>query len=76
MEVFESLRALVADIFELEPEEIGRDTAFDEDLYADSMDAMELAIMLEEEFGLQDLTEMDFSPYRTVGDVEALILHQ
>ena len=69
MQSYKRLCELVADIFDCEPEDINMDTSFDDDLYADSMDGMELAIMLEEEFDLKGLTETDFSPYRTVGDV-------
>jgi len=69
MQSFKRLCELIADIFDCEPEDITPDTDFLEDLYADSMDGMELAIMLEEEFDFDGLTEMDYSPYRTVKDV-------
>lgn len=69
MSNFELLQRLIADIFDCEVEDITRDTDFIEDLYADSLDAMELAIMLEEELGLKKLTTADFSQYATVGDV-------
>ena len=70
------LRELCADIFGCEPEDITMDTDFTEDLYADSMDAMELAIMLEEEFDLTGLTELDFSQYRTFGDVARALMEK
>lgn len=69
MQSYKRLCELVADIFDCEPEDINMDTSFLDDLYADSMDGIELAMMLEEEFDLTGLTEMDFTPYRTVGDV-------
>ena len=69
MQSYKRLCELIADIFDCEPEDINMDTSFYEDLYADSMDGMELAIMLEEEFDLKGLTKMDFSAYNTVGDV-------
>ena len=69
MVVYNRLRQLIADIFECEEDDITVDTDFVEDLYADSIDGMELAIMLEEEFDIPDLTEEDFSRFHTVGDV-------
>ncbi len=67
------LYELIADIFDCQPDEITAQTDFVEDLYADSLDAVELAIMLEEEFGLSGLTQADFSQYHTVGDVIAFL---
>lgn len=67
------LYELIADIFDCEPDEIDAQTDFIEDLCADSLDAVELAIMLEEEFGLSGLTKADFTPYQTIGDVIAFL---
>ena len=69
MVVYNRLRQLIADIFECEEDDITVDTDFIEDLYADSIDGMELAIMLEEEFDIPNLTKEDFSRFHTVGDV-------
>ena len=51
-EILSVLRALVAEQFAKEPEEINMDTAFEGDLGADSVDLVELVMAMEEEFGV------------------------
>ena len=51
---------------------ITADTAFKEDLDADSLDLFELVMALEEEFDVEIPTE-DFEKIETVGDVEKYI---
>ena len=67
--IFETVAELLADMFDTDPAEITLNTDFLVDLNADSLDGMELAMALEEEFDLEDLTEEDFSEFKTVGDV-------
>lgn len=43
-EIFQTMRELVAEQFALEPEEVTMDTAFEEDLGADSVDLVELVM--------------------------------
>ena len=47
------LRRLMAEQFTVEPEEITAETNFYEDLSADSLDMVELALACEEEFGIE-----------------------
>ena len=49
-DIFQTMKDLVAEQFALEPEEITMDTAFEEDLGADSVDLVELVMAMEEEF--------------------------
>ena len=44
------------------------DTAFEEDLGADSVDLVELVIAIEEEFEVGEIQEEDLSGLKTVGD--------
>lgn len=67
--ILHRLQELLAELFDLEPEEITEDTDFLEDLNADSLDIVEFLMILEEEFDFENLDEMDLTPYRTVGDV-------
>ena len=60
-EIFQTMRELVAEQFALEPEEVTMDTAFEEDLGADSVD-------FEEEFEVGEIQEEDLSGLKTVGD--------
>lgn len=52
----------------MEPEEVTMDTAFEEDLGADSVDLVELVMAIEEEFEVGEIQEEDLSGLKTVGD--------
>lgn len=67
--IFDTVCELLSDIFDADPEEFTMDTDLEFDLNADSLDALELAMALEEEFELTGLTEEDFSEYATVRDI-------
>lgn len=71
--IFDRLRVLLAELFDEELQNITMETDFEEDLYADSLDIVELLMIIEEEFGFKDLEEMDLSQYHTVGDVVKFI---
>ena len=67
-EIFQTMRELVAEQFAFEPEEVTMDTAFEEDLGADSVDLVELVMAIEEEFEVGEIQEEDLSGLKTVGD--------
>ena len=67
-EIFQTMRELVAEQLALEPEEVTMDTAFEEDLGADSVDLVELVMAIEEEFEVGEIQEEDLSGLKTVGD--------
>lgn len=71
--VFEKLQQLLAEEFSIEPEEITMETSFMEDLGADSLDLVEMMMALEDEFGIDPITEEEAATIKTVGDVVALI---
>lgn len=71
--VFEKLQQLLAEEFSIEPEEITMETSFMEDLEADSLDLVEMMMALEDEFGIDPITEEEAATIKTVGDVVALI---
>ncbi len=66
--ILTKLKPILAELFDVDEEEITRETDFEEDLYADSLDILEFLMIVEEEFDLKKLTKMDLSPYHTVGD--------
>ena len=45
------------------------ETSFADDLNADSVDIVDLSMALEEEFGIDELTEEETSSISTVGDL-------
>lgn len=66
-DVFEKLREIVARELKIEPEKITLDSAFVDDLGADSLDMVELVMALEEEFGIQ-IDDEEAQKIRTVRD--------
>ena len=67
--IFEKLTELLSEQFSVEPATIGMDTAFEDDLGADSLDIVELSMALEEEFGVEEMSEDDIATIKTVGDL-------
>lgn len=64
-DVERDIRALVADILDVSPGEIGSDMNFSRDLGADSLDAVQIAMGIEELYGID-------IPFYTSGDTLAI----
>lgn len=67
--VFENLQSILAEMFSVEEDEITADTNFLEDLYADSLDMLELWFILEEEYDLSSADKENMQNFITVGQV-------
>ena len=67
-EIFAKLTEYLNEVFEVPPEKITRDARLFEDLDLDSIDAVDLAIKLQEMTGRRIKPE-EFKSVRTVGDV-------
>ena len=67
-EIFNTMRELVAEQFAMEPEEITMETAFVEDLGADSVDLVELVMAMEQEFEVGETQEDELGTLKTVAD--------
>ena len=67
--MLEKLCAIIAEQFGVEASAVTRDTAFVDDLGADSVDLVELSMALEEEFALEEMEEEDINSIVTVGDL-------
>lgn len=67
--IFEKLTELLAEQFSVEAGNISMDTSFENDLGADSLDLVELSMALEEEFGVEEMSEEDVAAVKTVGDL-------
>ena len=65
---FEKLKKVIADVLNVDPDEITMETTFVDDLGADSLDLFELVMALEEEFGVEIPAE-DLESIATVSDV-------
>lgn len=73
-EVFQKMKKLVSEQFATE--QITMDTAFEEDLGADSVDLVELVMAMEEEFEVDEIQEEDLEGIKTVGDAVNYIANQ
>lgn len=67
--MFEKLCGLIAEQFGVEADTVTADTAFIDDLGADSVDLVDLSMALEDEFGLEEMEEEDINSITTVGDL-------
>ena len=59
--IFEKLKSLIAEQFNVDEDSITMETSFADDLNADSVDIVDLSMALEEEFGIDELTEEETS---------------
>lgn len=53
MEEFEKLKQIIADVLNVDPEEVKMDTTFMDDLGADSLDVFQIIMGIEDEFGIE-----------------------
>ena len=67
--MYEKLCALIAEQFGVEPDSVTADTAFVDDLGADSVDLVDLSMALEEEFGMEEMEAEEIESIITVGDL-------
>ena len=67
--MFEKLCKLIADPFGVEPDSVNADTAFVDDLGADSVDLVDLSMALEDEFGMEEMETEEIESIVTVGDL-------
>lgn len=54
---FEKLQGIIAEVLNIEPEEIGMNATFVDDLGADSLDIFQIIMGIEEEFDIEIPTE-------------------
>lgn len=71
-EIFNKIKSLIADNFEIDENKITKDTNFTADLDADSIDLVEFILQLEDEFG-SEIPDEDAEKIKTVGDAVAYI---
>lgn len=66
--VFEKIRDFVCEQFGIDEDDISMDTSFRADLNADSLDMVEIMMLLEEEFDIGEIDEDTAAGIETVGD--------
>ena len=70
--VFEKIRSILAEQFDVEKESITLETNIQEDLGADSLDVVELISLLEEEFDFE-IPDEDVENLKTVDGIVTFI---
>lgn len=73
MNVFEQIRDIISEQFGVDAETVTEETDFLADLDADSLDVVELAMGMEETFGIPEIKEDEIREIHTVGDLAAYI---
>lgn len=71
-EIFNKIKALIANNFEIDEDKITKDTSFTDDLDADSIDLVEFILQLEDEFGAE-IPDEEAEKIKTVGDAVAYV---
>ncbi|MBR2738319.1 MAG: acyl carrier protein [Lachnospiraceae bacterium] len=72
MDNFEKVRDIIADQLSIDPAQIVPEATFTEDLGADSLDAVEMVMAVEEEFDIS-VPDEALESIKTVGDLLALV---
>lgn len=71
--IFDTIKKIIIDKLNLSPDyEIERETSLKDDLKADSVDAIEVIMELESEFGIE-IDDKDLVKFETVADLEEYI---
>ena len=65
---FEKLQEIIADVLNVDPNEVTMETTFADDLGADSLDVFQIVMGIEEEFDIE-IPDADAEKVVTVGDV-------
>ena len=73
-EIFDKVRVMIAEQLELNADDITMNMSFEDDLEPDSLDLVDLAMGLEDEFDIGETEEGVLEKIKTVGDVVQYIL--
>ena len=65
--VYEKIKMIISEQFDIEEDEIIMETSFKDDLNADSLDLVELIMVLEDEFEIE-VNDESVETINTVGD--------
>ena len=66
--IFDEIKDIIIDQLQVEESEVTMDTNLMKDLSADSLDAVEIIIAIEEEYGIE-IPDEDAETFQTVGDL-------
>ena len=66
--IFDEIKDIIIDQLQVEESEVTMDTNLMKDLSADSLDAVEIIMSIEEEYGIE-IPDEDAETFQTVGDL-------
>ena len=66
--IFEKVRKIICDQFDLDEDDVTPETVLEEDLEADSLDLVDLVMSFEDEFHIE-VPDEDVENIKTVGDI-------
>lgn len=75
-EVIQLVNELLAEEFELEMEAMQPEALFREDLDLDSLDAVDMVVLLEQQFKFKIKKDEAFKKIRSLGDLHAYVLEK
>lgn len=70
--IFEVVKNVLVDVRDVDPADVTPESSLIDDLGADSLDAIEIIMALEEHYN-QELDDIDVESLKTVADIVALI---
>ncbi|MDH4317666.1 MAG: acyl carrier protein [Desulfobulbaceae bacterium] len=73
-EIFRRIQNVMAEEFELEPEQLVPDATLFDALGLDSLDAVDMVVAMEKEFGVKMRDEEAMRAVRTMNDLHLLVL--
>lgn len=73
-EIFHRIQNVMAEEFELEPEQLVPDATLFDALGLDSLDAVDMVVAMEKEFGVKMRDEEAMRAVRTMNDLHVLVL--
>lgn len=73
-EIIERINDLLVEEFELEPEQMQPEALFREDLELDSLDAVDMVVVLEQAFDFRIRKDEAFKTIRSLGDLHQYVL--
>ena len=70
--VYDRIIEMICQQFGMEPSKLNESTSFD-DMDFDSIDVVELMADIEDEFGLDEISEVELMEMHTIGDLVAYV---
>ncbi len=71
--VYDRIIEIICEQFGMKAEELSEKTTFTDDMGIDSLDVVELMSEIEDQFGLDEIPEVELMEMHTIGDLVAYV---